>query len=78
MVFLAQRLFPTASSRSTRCMLPAVALAYPGCSFSAPTGLMKLTGLRLQDLSDDLARSRNSASSRRWAARAAVPGASEA
>jgi hypothetical protein len=59
-------------------MLPAVALAYPGCSFSDPTGLMKLTGLRLQDLLEESASCRNSCSSRRWAARAAVPGASEA
>jgi hypothetical protein len=34
---------------------------------------MKLTGLRLQELVEDSAAAMNSFSSRRWAARAAVP-----
>ena len=55
MVSLAQRLSWTACSSSTRWVLPAVALAYPGCSFSDPTGLMKLTGLRLQALFEESA-----------------------
>src|SRR6266545_2092034 len=49
--------------RSTRWLLPLCSLAYPGCSFSAPIGLTKLTGLSRPLL----AAAMNSTSSRRCA-----------
>jgi hypothetical protein len=71
---LAHALVRIISSSETRWSLPFGSLAYPGCSFSCPTGFTKLTDGRLQLEIELSAFVMNSTSSRRCV-RPGVPGA---